>query len=45
VAEKTLDRMAQAGKVQKAKRKRAGLPSIAVFHPEDLACMGSCRDE
>jgi hypothetical protein len=37
LAEKTLDRMAESGKIQKGKRKRAGLPAIAVFHPDDVA--------
>jgi hypothetical protein len=45
LAEKTLDRMAESGKIQKAKRKRAGMPALAVFHPGDLANIKAARDE
>lgn len=36
LAEKSLDRMATRGEIQKAMRKRPGLPPQAVFHPGDV---------
>ena len=36
VAEKTIDRLAERGELQKATRKRPGLPPVAVFHPDDV---------
>jgi hypothetical protein len=45
LAEKTLDRIAEGGKVQKGKRKRPGLRSIAVFHPDDLARIKAEREQ
>ena len=36
VAEKTIDRLADRGELQKATRKRPGLPPVAVFHPDDV---------
>lgn len=45
VAEKTVDRMAKAGDIQKAMRKRSGLPPLAVYHPDDVARMKSERSK
>src|SRR5512146_198105 len=36
VAEKTIDRMADRSELQKATRKRPGLPPVVVFHPDDV---------
>lgn len=36
VAEKTLDRMAARGEVQKSTRKLPGRPEVVVFHPDDI---------
>jgi excisionase family DNA binding protein len=36
VAEKTVDRLAVKGKLQKQTRERPGLPPVVVFHPGDV---------
>lgn len=36
VAEKTIDRMAAVGQIQKQKRGSPGKPPMAVFHPDDI---------
>jgi hypothetical protein len=36
VAEKTIDRMANKGALQKAQRAQPGRPPVVVFHPDDV---------
>ncbi len=44
IAEKTLDRMAGRGEIQKATRKRTGLPPQAIFHPGDIDRLKAAGD-
>jgi hypothetical protein len=45
VAEKTIDRLAARGELQKTMRKRSGLPPLAVFHPGDVQRIAVERDK
>jgi hypothetical protein len=36
LAEKTLDRMAERGEIQKGLRRQPGRPPVVVFHPDDI---------
>ena len=45
VAEKTIDRMADRKEIQKATRKRPGLPPQVVFHPGDLERVKTSREQ
>jgi len=44
VAEKTLERWADRGDLQKATRKRPGLPPQVVYHPAELERMREARE-
>ncbi len=45
VAEKTIERMADRAEIQKATRKRPGLPAQVVYHPGDLERIKVAREE
>jgi hypothetical protein len=45
VAERTIDRLASNGQIQKAMRKRPGKPALCVFYPEDLQRIKDARDQ
>lgn len=44
VAEKTIDRLAARGEIQKATRQRPGLSPVTVFHPADIARVKAERE-
>lgn len=45
VAEKTVDRMANSGEIQKATRKQPGRPPMVVFHPDDVGRARAARQQ
>jgi predicted DNA-binding transcriptional regulator AlpA len=45
VAEKTVDRMAAKGELQKAERKRPGKAPVVVFHPDDVGRARAVRQQ